>query len=48
MKKIFLNDLLKIDDLSNWKVKFNIYNGYTDPMIEYTKDPDVINKQWLF
>lgn len=33
MKKFLLNDLfnINIDDLSNWKVKFKFYNGYTEP-----------------
>lgn len=48
MGKIFLNDLLEINDFSNWKIKLNIYNGHTEPMIAYTKNPDVINKDWLF
>lgn len=43
-----LNDLLGIDDQSNWKIKFNIFNGTTDPMVEYTKNPEIVNTQWLF
>lgn len=43
-----LNDLLKIEDQSQWKIKFNIFNGTTDPMVEYTKNPEIVNTQWLF
>ncbi len=48
--KIYLNDLLKIDDseIENIKVKFNQYNGYTNPMDEYMSNPDLINNNWLF
>lgn len=43
-----LNDLLRIEDQSHWKIKFNIFNGTTDPMVEYTKNPEIVNTQWLF
>lgn len=48
--KIYLNDLLKIDDsdIGNIKIKFNQYNGYTNPMDEYMSNPDLINNNWLF
>lgn len=48
MTAIMLNDLLRIDDLSNIKIKFTIHNGIEDPMDVYTKNPDVVNNQWLF
>lgn len=49
-KFLFLNDLLHLDDaeLDNTKIKFNQWNGETDPMKEYKRDPDMINNQWLF
>lgn len=46
--KIKLNDLLKIDDLTNVKIKFNQNNGWDEPMDMYMKNPDIINNQWLF
>lgn len=49
-KRLYLNDLLHLDDieLENTKIKFNQYNGETDPMDEYKREPDRINNQWLF
>lgn len=49
MKKIFINDILKIPtaDISRTKLKFNIYNGYTDPLEIYKNDPDRVNNNWL-
>lgn len=49
MKKILLNDILKIEDseLNNVRIKFNIYNGYHDPMELYKQNPDKINVNWL-
>ena len=34
MEKILLNDLLKVpqEDLITWKIKFNQYNGYSNPL----------------
>ncbi|BFK80443.1 hypothetical protein I3900191A7_05880 [Clostridium baratii] len=48
--KIYLNDLLKIDDLNieNVKIKFNQYNGISNPMDEYMRNPDLVNNNWLF
>lgn len=48
MQKILLNDLLKIEDLSKYKIKFNIHNGYEDPMLVYIQNPEIVNNQWLF
>ncbi|WP_053983679.1 GIY-YIG nuclease family protein [Niameybacter massiliensis] len=48
MEQLYLNDLLLFDDYSNVKIKFNQFNGDTDPMDEYTKNPDTINNGWLF
>lgn len=47
---IYLNDLLNIteEELNHTKIKFNQYNGVFDPMNLYTKNPDTINKEWLF
>ena len=47
---LLLNDLLNIneDDLKRTKVKFNQYNGETEPMAVYLSDPDRINNTWLF
>jgi len=47
MGKIMLNDLLKIENLENVKVKFNQFNGDTDPMEEYKHHPDIVNTNWL-
>lgn len=49
-KKIMINDLLNFskEDLYQVKVKFNQFNGVSNPIEEYMKNPDVINKQWLF
>ncbi len=49
-KLIYLNDLLHIEDeiLKNTKIKFNQYNGQTDPMDEYKREPEKINSEWLF
>lgn len=49
MKKIFINDILKIPpaDISRTRLKLNIDNGYTDPLEEYKKDPDQININWF-
>lgn len=50
MDKILLNDLLLLDEeeIENTKIKFNIHNGYSDPMDLYLSNPDIINNQWLF
>lgn len=50
MGKILLKDILNFSDeeLRVAKVKFNQFNGDTDPMDEYLRDPEVINTTWLF
>lgn len=49
MKKILINDLLRIpqDEIHNVRLKFNVYNGHTDPLEVYKQDPDRINIQWF-
>ena len=48
---IYLNDLLGFtpEELQNdrIKVKFNIWNGYENPIDVYKRDPDEINGEWL-
>ena len=48
MQSILLSDLIGQLDGQSVKVKFNIFNGYEDPMVVYMKNPDIINNQWLF
>ena len=50
MELILINDILHFheDDMANIKVKFNQFNGSTNPMDEYQKNPEIINSQWLF
>lgn len=45
-----LNDLLRFEDsqLPRVKIKFNHFNGETDPLEEYLADPDKVNNEWLF
>jgi len=45
-----LNDILHLsnEELNNTKIRFNQWNGETDPMDEYKRDPDMINNRWLF
>ncbi len=47
---LLLNDFLNLseEDLKRTKVKFNQYNGETEPMELYLQDPDEINTTWLF
>ena len=49
MKKILLNDLLRIpsEELWNVRVKLNISNGVTDPLDEYKSNPDLVNTTWF-
>lgn len=49
MAKILLNDLLRFDTdvLPSVRVKFNIYNGYNDPLELYKQDPDEVNVNWF-
>ena len=50
MSCINIDDLLKLSGRADTdvKIKFNQHNGNDDPMELYLKDPDVVNKQWLF
>ena len=49
MDKILINDLLNIpdSDIGNTRLKLNVFNGNTDPLEEYKKDPDKINIEWF-
>ena len=50
MRKIYLNDILKLDnqEMKNIKIRFHQWNHYENPMEEYKKNPDIVNNQWLF
>ena len=47
---ILLNELLKFTPAQEEiaKVKFNIFNGSENPIDIYKRDPDRINKRWLY
>lgn len=49
MDKILINDLLRLSahDISNTRLKLNVFNGNTDPLEEYKEDPDKINTEWF-
>lgn len=49
MAEIMLNDLLRFDaaEVPNVRVKFNIYNGYDDPLDLYKTNPDEVNVTWF-
>lgn len=49
MAKIMLNDLLHFDaaEVPNVRVKFNISNGYDDPLDLYKTNPDEVNITWF-
>lgn len=47
-KEIKLNDLLKIHDLENVRIKLNKFNGVDNPIDLFQKNPDLVNNQWLF
>ena len=49
MDKILINDLLNIpdSDIGNTRLKLNVFNGNTDPLEEYKRDPDKINIEWF-
>lgn len=48
--QIYLNDLLNFspEELKNSKIKFNQWNGETDPVDRYKSDPEIVNNGWLF
>lgn len=50
MEQLLLQDLLHIsdDEMNQVKIKFNQFNGSTNPMDEYQLDPEVVNSRWLF
>ena len=48
MQSILLSDLIGPLDGQSVKIKFNIFNGYDDPIVLYMKNPEIINNQWLF
>ena len=48
MSEIMLNNILKIpeDEISNYKIKFNINNGEIEPLLVMTRDyEEIIN--WI-
>ena len=49
MDKILLNDILNInqDDIERTRIKFNISNGYTDPLDLYKENPEQVNTTWF-
>lgn len=49
MDKILLNDILQIGqaEIKNTRIKFNIYNGYTDPLELYKENPEQVNTTWF-
>lgn len=49
-KKILLQGLLHLteEERNRAEVKFNIWNGYENPIDLFKSDPDVLNNQWLF
>lgn len=49
MQRILINDLLQLseEDIINTRLKLNIFNGRTNPLEEYKKDPDKINSNWF-
>ncbi|HCV94301.1 MAG TPA: endonuclease, partial [Faecalibacterium sp.] len=49
MDKIRINDILNFskEEIPNVRVKFNIYNGYDDPLELYKTDPDEVNIDWF-
>ena len=49
MEKILINDLLQLTEteIDNCRLKLNVFNGNTDPLEEYKRDPDKINVNWF-
>ena len=49
MSKILLNDLLTFSpaEIPNVRIKFNIWNGYNDPLELYKENPDKVNVEWF-
>lgn len=50
MSQIKLNDLLGFteEEMDHVKIKFNISNGYVDPIEVFKLNPEEVNTQWLF
>lgn len=48
--KIYLQDIFNFSDneLKRVKIKFNQWDGQTDPLDKYIENPDIINNEWLF
>lgn len=49
MADILLNDLLQIPDadIPRTRLKLNVYDGNSNPLEEYKKDPEKVNSEWL-
>lgn len=48
--KLYINDILRFDEneMKNIKIKFNQFNGDSNPIDEYINSPDTINNMWFF
>lgn len=48
--KIYLQDIFRFsdDNLKKVKIKFNQWNGQTDPLDKYIENHDIVNNEWLF
>lgn len=48
--KIYLQDIFRFsdDELKMVKIKFNQWNGQTDPLDKFIENPDIVNNEWLF
>lgn len=48
--KLYINDILRFDEneMKNIKIKFNQFNGESNPIDEYINSPDTINNMWFF
>ena len=44
-----INDLLMLtgEEIKNTRVKLNVYNGWVEPIEDYTTNPDFVNVDWL-
>ena len=47
---LLLNDILNLPqtDIDRAKIKFNQYDGDSDPLEEFKRDPEIVNTSWLF
>ena len=50
MDKILINDLLRLSahDISNTRLKLNVFNGNTDPLEEYKKIPIKLTRNGFY